>query len=272
MIAGTAAERAAGVALARDVADHLRALLRDVICGHLTPTWRGSPTSCSQSHSGRPGPEVEAEVEPAVHGDRRAGGGASAEPRRRSARRSRVLVRPLDAVKAAIRAEARSAEQVCRRCGPARRDRGCPRPDTAPASGALSPSSSDKRFDGRGVATHEHVEVGEVRRHARAPARSPSSSCSSSATCSTEWPSQSVAVHAIDDQPAARHARLVEAGRRGYAASTRRLGLGRGHDQETSSPARAAARPRLASLAEPVDHARQRAEEPRQLADHVDRP
>ncbi len=37
MIAGTAAERAAGLALARDVADHLRALLRDVICGHLDP-------------------------------------------------------------------------------------------------------------------------------------------------------------------------------------------------------------------------------------------
>jgi hypothetical protein len=35
MIAGTAEERAAGLALARDVADHLRALLRDVICGHL---------------------------------------------------------------------------------------------------------------------------------------------------------------------------------------------------------------------------------------------
>jgi hypothetical protein len=37
VIAGTAEERAAGLALARDVADHLRALLRDVICGHLTP-------------------------------------------------------------------------------------------------------------------------------------------------------------------------------------------------------------------------------------------
>ena len=36
VIAGTAAERTAGVAIARDVADHLRALLRDVICGHLT--------------------------------------------------------------------------------------------------------------------------------------------------------------------------------------------------------------------------------------------
>jgi hypothetical protein len=36
-IAGTAAERTAGVAIARDVADCLRALLRDVICGHLTP-------------------------------------------------------------------------------------------------------------------------------------------------------------------------------------------------------------------------------------------
>jgi hypothetical protein len=37
VIAGAAAERAAGLALARDVSDHLRALLRDVICGHLTP-------------------------------------------------------------------------------------------------------------------------------------------------------------------------------------------------------------------------------------------
>jgi hypothetical protein len=34
-IAGTAEEHAAGLNLARDVADHLRALLRDVICGHL---------------------------------------------------------------------------------------------------------------------------------------------------------------------------------------------------------------------------------------------
>jgi hypothetical protein len=37
VIAGTAAERDAAMAIARDVADHLRALLRDVICGHLTP-------------------------------------------------------------------------------------------------------------------------------------------------------------------------------------------------------------------------------------------
>ena len=34
-IAGTAEEHAAGLNLAREVADHLRALLRDVICGHL---------------------------------------------------------------------------------------------------------------------------------------------------------------------------------------------------------------------------------------------
>jgi hypothetical protein len=34
-IAGTAEEHTAGLNLARDVADHLRALLRDVICGHL---------------------------------------------------------------------------------------------------------------------------------------------------------------------------------------------------------------------------------------------
>ncbi len=36
-IAGTSAKRAGGEALANDVADHLRALLRDVICGHLAP-------------------------------------------------------------------------------------------------------------------------------------------------------------------------------------------------------------------------------------------
>jgi hypothetical protein len=36
-IAGTAQRNAAGRALATDVADHLRALLRDVICGHLAP-------------------------------------------------------------------------------------------------------------------------------------------------------------------------------------------------------------------------------------------
>jgi hypothetical protein len=35
VIAGSADEHAAGLSLARDVADHLRALLRDVICGHL---------------------------------------------------------------------------------------------------------------------------------------------------------------------------------------------------------------------------------------------
>jgi hypothetical protein len=36
-IAGTAGQHASGLNLARDVADHLRALLRDVICGHLDP-------------------------------------------------------------------------------------------------------------------------------------------------------------------------------------------------------------------------------------------
>ncbi|HEX5308383.1 MAG TPA: hypothetical protein VFW38_04810 [Solirubrobacteraceae bacterium] len=36
-IAGTAVERAGRLAVARDLADHLRALLRDVVCGHLQP-------------------------------------------------------------------------------------------------------------------------------------------------------------------------------------------------------------------------------------------
>ncbi len=37
VIGGTVARRASDQVLAQDVADHLRALLRDVICGHLTP-------------------------------------------------------------------------------------------------------------------------------------------------------------------------------------------------------------------------------------------
>lgn len=35
-IAGTAVERASGLAVARDLSNHLRALLRDVVCGHLS--------------------------------------------------------------------------------------------------------------------------------------------------------------------------------------------------------------------------------------------
>jgi hypothetical protein len=35
-IAGTAVERASGITLARELSDHLRALLRDVVCGHLS--------------------------------------------------------------------------------------------------------------------------------------------------------------------------------------------------------------------------------------------
>jgi hypothetical protein len=35
VIAGAVAERASGLALARDLANHLRALLRDIVCGHL---------------------------------------------------------------------------------------------------------------------------------------------------------------------------------------------------------------------------------------------
>jgi hypothetical protein len=40
-IAGAAVQRAGGLAIARDLADHLRALLRDVICGHLQPDLAG---------------------------------------------------------------------------------------------------------------------------------------------------------------------------------------------------------------------------------------
>jgi hypothetical protein len=37
VVEGTAVEHAGGRALAKELSDHLRALLRDVICGHLTP-------------------------------------------------------------------------------------------------------------------------------------------------------------------------------------------------------------------------------------------
>jgi hypothetical protein len=40
-IGGGAVERAGGLAIARDLADHLRALLRDTICGHLQPDLAG---------------------------------------------------------------------------------------------------------------------------------------------------------------------------------------------------------------------------------------
>ncbi len=36
VIAGTAVERASGLAIARDLSNHLRALLRDILCGHLS--------------------------------------------------------------------------------------------------------------------------------------------------------------------------------------------------------------------------------------------
>ncbi len=62
-IAGAAPERAAGLALAREIADHLRALLRDVICGHLSPDLpRLADQLLSAPHPAAPEP---AEPEPA---------------------------------------------------------------------------------------------------------------------------------------------------------------------------------------------------------------
>jgi hypothetical protein len=60
-IAGAAPERAAGLALAREVADHLRALLRDVICGHLSPDL----TRLADELLSAPAESVPAEPEPA---------------------------------------------------------------------------------------------------------------------------------------------------------------------------------------------------------------
>jgi hypothetical protein len=62
VIAGTAAERTAAVAIARDAADHLRALLRDVICGHLTPDL----ARLADELLARPAPAPSPEPEPAI--------------------------------------------------------------------------------------------------------------------------------------------------------------------------------------------------------------
>jgi hypothetical protein len=68
VIAGTAAELAdlrsvAGVAIARDVADHLRALLRDVICGHLTPDLARLADELLAGTAHQPAPEAEPAVD-----------------------------------------------------------------------------------------------------------------------------------------------------------------------------------------------------------------
>jgi hypothetical protein len=65
VIAGTAAERTAGVAIARDVADHLRALLRDVICGHLTPDLARLADELLAESLHEPALEPASETEPA---------------------------------------------------------------------------------------------------------------------------------------------------------------------------------------------------------------
>jgi hypothetical protein len=69
VIAGTAAERIAGVAIARDVADHLRALLRDVICGHLTSDLArlADELLAAPEHRSDPAVELEPEFEPVVN-------------------------------------------------------------------------------------------------------------------------------------------------------------------------------------------------------------
>ncbi len=63
LIAGAAAERSGTRALAEDVADHLRALLRDVICGHLDPDLVGLADELLRSE---PAPAV---VEQTAHAD-----------------------------------------------------------------------------------------------------------------------------------------------------------------------------------------------------------
>jgi hypothetical protein len=62
-IAGSPDERAAGLNLARDVADHLRALLRDVICGHLDPNLTALADELLTAPEAPEAPEVAEAVE-----------------------------------------------------------------------------------------------------------------------------------------------------------------------------------------------------------------
>lgn len=67
-IAGTATARAGAAALAEDVADHLRALLRDVICGHLDADLVGlADELLLAAPAVRPEAEIAGHFEPARH-------------------------------------------------------------------------------------------------------------------------------------------------------------------------------------------------------------
>ena len=56
VIAGLAPARAGADALVDELAEHLRALLRDTLCGHLDPDLARSPTTCwpTRSRSAEP--------------------------------------------------------------------------------------------------------------------------------------------------------------------------------------------------------------------------
>ena len=104
-------------------------------------------------------------------------------------------------------------------------------------------------------------------RRARRAAR-PAAGASSSLTSSTECPLEAVAVDAVDDQLAPGHAARVEPAGEEDRLS-RRLGLGRGDDQEGRGAFAQQRGDVAGALGEAVDHARDRAEELRQIAQHV---
>jgi hypothetical protein len=72
VIAGTATSNGPDQALARDLADHLRALLRDVICGHLEPdlaTIADDILDMAEAAEPEPELELEPELEPAAESE-----------------------------------------------------------------------------------------------------------------------------------------------------------------------------------------------------------
>ncbi len=144
---------------------------------------------------------------------------------------------------------------------PARRGPGRLRRGGARGSGRARSSSRAQTGDGRPVALHEHLEVGQVGRRASPRAARALGRAAARSTSSGGVAAEAAAVDAVDDQPAARHARRALSRSARNSASRGRLGLGRGDDQERRLRIAQQRGDAAGALAEAVEHAGERAEE-----------
>ena len=128
--------------------------------------------------------------------------------------------------------------------------------------GRRSPASSRTVRASRRTSTSKSARLPPPAQPAARRARGASSAATSSCGAAAE----PVGVHAVDDQPRARASRARRGARARKRASRDRLGLGRGDDQEGRLGSRSSSCDAARALAEAVDHARQRAEERRQVA------